>query len=75
MDMLSPQRAPAMSDAEICNTAWLMTEFFGGAAAAHKAAMNHVRLVQGSRRGEDSWRRIAVALKQIKVRRLKRALH
>jgi hypothetical protein len=75
MAMLSQRPAPAMSEAEIWHTAWLMTEFFGGAAAAHQAAMNHARLVQGSPSGEESWQRIAGVLNQIKVRRLKRAVH
>lgn len=64
-----------MTEAEVWHAAWLMTDFFGGAAAAHRAALNHVRLVRGSRRGEDSWQRIAGALNQIKTRRLTRAMH
>lgn len=64
-----------LTEAEVWHTAWLMTDFFGGAAEAHRAAMNHARLVRGSRRGEDSWQRIAGALKQIKTRRLTRAVH
>ena len=68
-------RVPLMTEAEIWHTAWLMTEFFGGAAAAHKAAMTHVRMVRGSRQGENSWTRVAVALKEIKTRRLKPAFH
>ena len=74
--MQSPSpRVPLMTEAEIWHTAWLMTEFFGGAAAAHRAAMTHVRLVRGSRQSENSWARVAVALKEIKARRLKRAVH
>jgi hypothetical protein len=75
MEMPSPRSTLPMSDADVWHTAWLMTQFFGGAAAAHKAAMNHVRLVQGSPPGEDAWYRVAIALKQIKVKRLKRAVH
>ncbi len=70
-----PAPAPAMSDAEVWHTAWLMTAFFGGAAQAHRAALNHARLVQGSPRGEQAWQRVAGALKEIKVRRLTRAVH
>ena len=66
---------PGLSDAEIWHTAWLMTAFFGGAAAAHRAAVNHARLVQGSQNGEDAWQRVAGALREIKTRRLTRAVH
>jgi hypothetical protein len=64
-----------MTDAEVWHAAWLMTDFFGGVAEAHRAAMHHARLVRGSRRGTESWQRIAGVLKQIKTRRLKRAVH
>lgn len=64
-----------MTETEIWHTAWLMTQFFGDAAEAHRAAVNHARLVQGSPRGTDVWQRIAGALKQIKTRRLDRAVH
>lgn len=73
--MLAPTARVALTDAEVWHAAWLMTDFFGDAAAAHRAAMNHARLVRGSRRGEDSWQRIAGALNQIKTRRLTRAVH
>lgn len=68
-------RPPSMSEAEVWHTAWLMTEFFGDAAAAHKAALNQVRLLRGSRRGETTWQRVAGVLKEIKTRRLTRAVH
>lgn len=64
-----------MSETEIWHTAWLMTQFFGGANEAHRAALNHARMVQGSERSADSWQRIAGALKQIQTRRLQRAVH
>ncbi|MBV9548560.1 MAG: hypothetical protein JO256_02675 [Alphaproteobacteria bacterium] len=64
-----------MSEAEVWQTAWLMTAFFGGAASAHRAALNHVRLVKGSPSGEESWQRVAGALHEIKTRRLTRAVH
>lgn len=64
-----------MSETEIWHTAWLMTQFFGDATEAHRAAMNHARLLQGSQHGADAWQRIAGALKQIKTRHLQRALH
>jgi hypothetical protein len=67
-------RSP-MTDAEIWHTAWLMTALFGCAAEAHRAAMNHIRLVQGSPQGEESWRRVAGALKEIKSHKLTRAMH
>lgn len=66
---------PPMTDAEIWHTAWLMTALFGGAAAAHRAAMNHARLVQGSPRSEAAWQRVAGALDEIRVRRLQPAVH
>ena len=75
MESLSPRFDLPMTDAEIWHTAWLMAQFFGGAAAAHRAAVHHVRLVQGSQRGADAWQRVAGALKQIKTRRLQRAVH
>ena len=73
--MRVPQSHHSMTDAQIWHTAWLMTDFFGGAAEAHRAALNHVRMVQGSNQGADSWLRIAGALHQIKARKLKRAVH
>lgn len=65
----------ALSEADIWHTAWLMTVFFGGAAAAYRAAVHHARLVQGSPRGEEAWRRVAGALNEIKLRRVTRAVH
>ena len=64
-----------MTETEIWHTAWLMEQFFGGAAEAHRAAVNHVRMVQGSPRGAEAWQRIAGALNQIKTRRMARAVH
>jgi hypothetical protein len=75
MENLSSRLNPPMTDTEIWHTAWLMTQFFGDADEAHRAAVDHVRLVQGSPHGTDAWQRIAGALKQIKTRHLERALH
>jgi hypothetical protein len=75
MEALSSMPQAAMSEADIWHTAWLMTQFFGGATAAHRAAVDHVRLVQGSPSGEEAWRRVAGALKEIKQRRLTRSVH
>jgi hypothetical protein len=75
MKTLSPRPDLPMTDTEIWHTAWLMTQFFGDADEAHRAAVNHVHLVQGSPRGADAWQRIAGALKQIKTRHLECAVH
>ena len=75
MERLSSRPDLPMTDAEIWHTAWLMEQFFGGAAEAHRAAVNHVRMVQGSPRGAEAWQRIAGAIKQIKTRRMARAVH
>ncbi len=72
---MMPMPKAAMSEADIWHTAWLMTAFFGGAAAAYRAAVDHAQLVQGSTRGEEAWRRVAGALNEIKLRRLTRAVH
>ena len=70
-----PQSSLPQTEAEIWHTAWLMTAFFGGAAAAHRAALDHARLVQGSVQGEAAWQRVAGALNEIRLRRLKPAVH
>ena len=75
MEALLHRADTQLSDAEIWHTAWLMTTFFGGAAEARRAALNHARLVAGSPRGEEAWQRIAGALQEITARRLKAALH
>ena len=75
MKSFSPRPAVPMTDTEIWHTAWLMTQFFGDAAEAHRAAVNHARLVQGGPRGADVWHRIAGALKQIKTRHVERVVH
>ncbi len=75
MEALPSMPQAAMSEADVWHTAWLMTTFFGGAAAAHRAAVNHARLVQGSPRGEETWQRVAGALNEIRLRRLTKAVH
>jgi hypothetical protein len=75
MKSFSPRPDPQLTDTEIWHTAWLMTQFFGDADEAHRAAVNHAQLVQGSARGTDAWQRIAGVLKQIKTRHLERAIH
>jgi hypothetical protein len=75
MEMLLRRADAQLTDAEIWHTAWLMTAFFGGAAEARRAALNHARLVAGSSRGEEAWQRIAGALQEITSGRLKPILH
>jgi hypothetical protein len=66
---------PPLTEAEIWHTAWLMTALFGCAAEAHRAAMNHARMVEGSPQGEEAWRRVAGVLKEIRSQKLTRAVH
>lgn len=75
METLPQRAAAAMTEAEIWHAAWLMTAFFGDAGEAHRAALNHARIVQGCPQGEEVWQRIAGALKQIKARKLQPAVH
>jgi hypothetical protein len=75
MEALLHRPDPQLTDAEIWHTAWLMTAFFGGAAEARRAALNHARLVAGNARGEEAWQRIAGALQEITAGRRKPILH
>jgi len=75
MQSAAPSSNLPMSENDIWHTAWLMTQFFGDADEAHRAALNQARLVQGSERGADSWQRIAGALNQIKTRHLASCVH
>jgi hypothetical protein len=61
------QAGAKLTEAEIWRTACLMADFFGGAERAYSAALDHVRIVRGSARGEESWNRIAGALREMKA--------
>jgi hypothetical protein len=50
MEMLLRRADAQLTDAEIWHTAWLMTAFFGGAAEARRAALNHAGLAAHRRR-------------------------
>jgi hypothetical protein len=62
-------RPPAIpfTEAEVWRAASLMRDFFGGAERAYSAALDHVRIVRGSPAGEDRWKRIAGALREMKT--------
>jgi hypothetical protein len=55
------------TDAEVWRAACLMRDYFGGAERAYSAALDHVRIVRGSASGEERWKRIAGALREMKA--------